>query len=1063
MTMKKVLTIALTLTLTITGTLTVAAQTGRQLKVYMKGGLVDKVQVATNASIGHSRTDLNGTVHDDYVSAVVKDAEGRERQYLISQLDSLVMPNGRRVVFIGNQNGNVNGNENQNENQNQNENGSRSTQRRTIFKGRFPGTAGSGNVTFYWQPNDRIRLDAGYASRAEQLTGGGTGASFYFDGADDLDATSYRVYFPDRSVTIKSVQTQIGADNTDHIGQSGDCGTATATRTPITQHPSPNTTYTFTLDHKAAYLCFLPHIDNLPSAKLTKITLSCSAAIAGTYELSGSGLYNGTATSSTITLNLVPQKAKDFFIGHDALTEQDSCAAYMVIAPQSSNQTFTVTYHLTDTLSRLKTFYIQSLSNFKPVANTVYPVTCRIPDNIFQSIDLGFDHLWSSVNLGSMMPDEPGNYYAWGETAPKGEFTVSNYTADVDSEVLDICGTEYDPVSQSPLGNSWQMPTAAEMEELIDLCQWEWSVYNGAEGWLVTGTNNGNDDVEPQRIFLPMTGYKNGIVTQQPSQGYYWLGTREDGASGNASALILSRESKQKALMQGWQGMNIRPVKTIWREFNIPYSGLQYIDLRSHGPGYNIKVYDHAGPNGNYGNSVNGYIQITCAEGYKLNITGNVDTEGCDYFRCYDVTENGDVQFAVASGWGGSINATSKTNVVKLYFKSDGSIVGSGLNLTVTIQRMTTVYHVNVEDVEGGTLSINHSTINAQHSTANPEDTITMTATPAPGYVLHHIEVKCDGEVLTLYEDDPRLFQSASSAARHYLMCDTVRVRDGNWWHDTSHFLMPYSDVTVTPVFTNSDEDLWLNMAGNGTTKVERKYLQRLIDNGMSKFRFYDYAGKNGNYGNNVDGYMFVDAPAGYVMQIDASTVLEGADHLYIYDGSNNSYQCLMDPHGTGSTTTHNNAFFAHFHTDGSVVYSGYDCVVTLKPDEVVQFNIPYNTVVDLTEEHMTWLLNTKGLTTMKVYDSGGPDGNYGNSASGSLYFHLPQGYHMHVYGTSTTEHCDHLYVYDTDGVKVNVAGQNQTVDFSTKSNFLRLQLTSDGSTTYSGVDLTVDFIQDEE
>ena len=208
--MKKILTIlTITLTLTITGTLTVAAQTGRQLKVYMKGGLVDKVQVDGDASIGHSRTDLNGTVHDDYVSAVVKDAEGRERQYLISQLDSLVMPNGRRVVFVGNQNGyvnvNGNGNENDNENQNQNESGSRSL-KRSSFSGKFPG-AGTGNVTFKWTENDRIRLDVGYESRAEQLSADGMSASFVFDEADDFQAEHYMVYFPDRRVTIKSVQT----------------------------------------------------------------------------------------------------------------------------------------------------------------------------------------------------------------------------------------------------------------------------------------------------------------------------------------------------------------------------------------------------------------------------------------------------------------------------------------------------------------------------------------------------------------------------------------------------------------------------------------------------------------------------------------------------------------------------------------------------------------------------------------------------------------------------------------------------------------------------------------
>ena len=483
--MKKILTIlTITLTLTITGTLTVAAQTGRQLKVYMKGGLVDKVQVATDASIGHSRTDLNGTVHDDYVSAVVKDAEGRERQYLISQLDSLVMPNGRCVVFVGNQNGyvNVNVNGNENDNENQNENGSRSL-KRSSFSGKFPG-AGTGNVTFKWTENDRIRLDVGYESRAEQLSADGTSASFVFDEADDLQAERYLVYFPDRRVIIKSVQTQTGANNSLHIYDSGDCGTAIATRNgnendnenENSEHPTP-TTYTFTLEHKAAYLCFLPHIDNLPSAKLTKITLSCSAAIAGTYELSGNGLYNGTATSSTITLNLVPQKNIDFFIGHDALTEQDSCAAYMVIAPQGSSQTFTATYYITDTLSHISKVYRQTFS-LKPEANTVYPVTCHILDEEFRTIDLGLSCNWSNVNVGAREPSKAGSTF---ESDAKANAALLEQTV----------------VTQ------WLMPDEDQCEEILEKCRWTFGIYNAQTGYFVEGAAIAKEYGEKLRIFLP--------------------------------------------------------------------------------------------------------------------------------------------------------------------------------------------------------------------------------------------------------------------------------------------------------------------------------------------------------------------------------------------------------------------------------------------------------------------------------------------------------------------------------------------------------------------------------
>ena len=284
-------------------------------------------------------------------------------------------------------------------------------------------------------------------------------------------------------------------------------------------------------------------------------------------------------------------------------------------------------------------------------------------------------------------------------------------------------------------------------------------------------------------------------------------------------------------------------------------------------------------------------------------------------------------------------------------------------------------------------------------------------------------------------------------------------MRDGNWYHDVSHFLMPYGDVVVTPYFVKADSTLEVIMAGNDTTFIERKYLQRLLDCGMSKFRFYDYAGKNGNYGNNVNGYMFVDAPVGYRMKIDCTTSLEGADHLYIYDGDNSSFHCLADPHGTVTTTTNNNVFFTHFKTDGSVVYSGYDCVVTLLHDDVVAYNIPSNYVLNLTEEQLSYKL-ANGVTSMKVYDNNGAASGYGNSMDGSLRFTLPEGYRLRVHGTIDTESGhDYLRVYDNEVEKVVRVGRNQTVDYTTESRVMRLRFHTDGSVVYDGLDLTVEFI----
>lgn len=452
--MKKILHISLLLLLPM------AALAQKSLKVYHHNGEVDRVTMSASSAIAHSRLDLQGNRQNDYVSIEIDAADGKH-QYLISELDSVVLPNGRRVVFRGITTeqpvlakGHL-------------------APRKTSFSGTFPGTKGSNNVTFKWTENDRIRLDVGYLSRAENLSADKTSADFVFDGADDLEADNYTVYFPDKNVTINTVQTQNGADNSEHIGPAGDFGTATATR-------DGEGNYSFTLGHQASYICFLPHINNLPSARVSKIELYCSGSLAGSYQLSRTGLYNEANTSQKVQLNLIPQdEGKDFFLGHSANTEQDTCASYMVIAPSTSGRYFTARYFVTDTLSRIEKVFDQHIwTTFATPPNTVIPVTCNIPDDVFRAVDLGLSVNWASINVGSNVPSQSGNSYA----------------TDAEAEAALLEETKV---------TEWLMPTASQQQELIDKCTWTWGLYNGVTGYFVTGAAAATEDGNIHRIFLP--------------------------------------------------------------------------------------------------------------------------------------------------------------------------------------------------------------------------------------------------------------------------------------------------------------------------------------------------------------------------------------------------------------------------------------------------------------------------------------------------------------------------------------------------------------------------------
>ena len=46
--------------------------------------------------------------------------------------------------------------------------------------------------------------------------------------------------------------------------------------------------------------------------------------------------------------------------------------------------------------------------------------------NGHQWVDLGLSVKWATCNVGASSPSDYGNYYAWGETRTKSEYTVDN-------------------------------------------------------------------------------------------------------------------------------------------------------------------------------------------------------------------------------------------------------------------------------------------------------------------------------------------------------------------------------------------------------------------------------------------------------------------------------------------------------------------------------------------------------------------------------------------------------------------------------------------------------------
>lgn len=150
-------------------------------------------------------------------------------------------------------------------------------------------------------------------------------------------------------------------------------------------------------------------------------------------------------------------------------------------------------------------------------------VTVTLTINGHEYVDLGLSVKWATSNVGADNPWDYGDYFAWGETEQKKEYTAeTSLTYDV--EMPDISGNpEYD-IARLKWGGTWRMPDGEEMNELMDECTWEWTAEHGINGAKVTGPN-GNS------IFLPAAGFRNFTSLYfLGERGSYWSSApAEDG------------------------------------------------------------------------------------------------------------------------------------------------------------------------------------------------------------------------------------------------------------------------------------------------------------------------------------------------------------------------------------------------------------------------------------------------------------------------------------------------------------------------------------------------------
>lgn len=175
-------------------------------------------------------------------------------------------------------------------------------------------------------------------------------------------------------------------------------------------------------------------------------------------------------------------------------------------------------------------------------------------------VDLGLSVKWASCNLGASRPEEMGDYYAWGETAPKTDSTFFNsvwenykWCKGTSESFTKYCWEEEygfvdrrdilmleDDVAHVERGSSWRMPTEKEMTELMRKCIWIWTRSSGVDGFKIISTINGNS------IFLPLSNY--------------WTSSLSRGKSYGAMALRIFQDSYKLSSVARYNASVVRPV-----------------------------------------------------------------------------------------------------------------------------------------------------------------------------------------------------------------------------------------------------------------------------------------------------------------------------------------------------------------------------------------------------------------------------------------------------------------------------------------------------------------------
>lgn len=453
---------------------------------------------------------------------------------------------------------------------------------------------------FYWEVDDNLWVKKSATelvqSSSSDITDKAATARFFFNGL--FEATQYEVYYrgttdnaTENNVVIAANQVQTQPNSSKHFGASGDCGTATAKR-------GNDGIYHFSLQHKAAYLCFIPRMTDAglgENTVLKQVKIVSETPIAGTYDFSTGELGNASNTSTKITV-----KCGDAGFPLTGSSSADALAkagVYAVIAPGSHK--LKIEYTIADKTNKTEGVLYQYIDTHQFAKNTLTDIVVDLNTRIVDISQFKYYRWDAQKDVFADLANPP---HLNGQTGTYANGSMFNKAREFSAAV--------NSQKDAPNINEtlWYVQKGDPMIENDVLYKYDRHLYKGKGLWLkkqayIQGfrkdqapdgqdhTNVRYTDETPkicrtgrpadpsQYFFLPASGgvAPNGAstaadtfgkLTDVTAEGYYWTSTASYVHNGNYYAYSLYfLDNKYHIYYQGGSGsMALRRIgMTNWK------------------------------------------------------------------------------------------------------------------------------------------------------------------------------------------------------------------------------------------------------------------------------------------------------------------------------------------------------------------------------------------------------------------------------------------------------------------------------------------------------------------